>query len=100
MQVQVDPKWRPFIEAKVASGEFASADAVVDAAIEQIAAEEDDRALCDRIPSPPLTMEELREFIGEGLAQAEAGNFAAANLDDIRERGRQRLAARGLTPGP
>lgn len=101
MQVQVNPQWRRFIEAKVASGEFASADEVVDAAMQQIVSlQSEDCEICDRSAGPRFSAEEFREFLSAGLAQAEAGLLVPADLDEIRRRGRERLAARGVTSGP
>ena len=94
MQVQVNPKGQPFIEAKVASGEFASADAVVDAAIEHLIDEQaSDLELCNRDVGPRLTVEQLKSLIEEGVA--DAGRFEPFDVEDVKRRGRERLAARG-----
>jgi antitoxin ParD1/3/4 len=83
MNISLTQKLEELIKEKVESGLYGSASEVVRAAL---------RLLEERDRLHALRLEELRDEIRRGL---ESGESTPLNIEEIKGRGRQRLAAEG-----
>jgi len=83
MNISLTPKLEELIKEKVESGLYGSASEVVRAAL---------RLLEERDRLQALRLEELRGEIRRGL---ESGDSTPLNIEEIKGRGRQRLAGEG-----
>lgn len=82
MNVSLSPDLEEFINRKVASGRYLSADDVVREAL---------RLLDDREQLRAIRLEELRREIAIGIDEADRGLVAPLDMDAIREKVRKRL---------
>jgi len=76
-----------YIDAKVASGEYAHASEVVREGVRMM------------MNAEATKLEWLRSAIAEGIASADAGDvvvFDEAFIEDVKRRGRERARGRGL----
>jgi antitoxin ParD1/3/4 len=88
MNVSLTPQLKALVQSKVKSGMFGSASEVIRHSLRLFKQEEEAR------------MKKLREDVLEGFAQVERGEYIEVDensrkqfLDDIKARGRKRLAA-------
>ena len=81
--LSLGPHWEQFIREQVATGRYGSASEVVRAGLREL--EERHRKL-----------DALRAHLGEGLAQADRGEFVEPfNIEEVIEAGRTRADGRG-----
>ena len=97
MNVSLTPKLEEFVSQKVASGMYASASEVIRDAL---------RLLDDRDRLRQMRIEELRKELAIGIEQLERGEYTTFDEDSLNEffeeikaRGRERLAKRRVTDG-
>lgn len=81
MNISLTPQLEKLVKAKVASGLYGSASEVLREAL---------RLLEERDRINAMRFEELKNAIKEGI---ESGDPTPLNVEDIKERGRKRLAA-------
>lgn len=84
MEITLSSELREFVERKVRSGSFPSADAVVSGALELLKQEDE---------IPPEAMEYLRREIEVGLEQSRRGESTPLDMDSIKRRVRERIGA-------
>lgn len=89
MNILLPERLQEFVRSRVASGEFRSADEVLEHGVmllqEQYEQSRDDSK----------KLEALKSMVAAGIADADAGRLTSFNLDRIRERGEARLQAEG-----
>lgn len=83
MPTSVIPSQQKWIDAKVANGTFTSADEVVFEAL---------RLFREITDDPKMSHEVLRLQIQRGINDANAGRAKPLDIEDIKRRGRERLA--------
>jgi antitoxin ParD1/3/4 len=83
MNVSLTPELKELVEDKVRSGLYQTASEVVRDAL---------RLLQDRDRFRQIKLERLRRDIAVGIEEADRGEVAALDLDDILEESRKRLA--------
>lgn len=86
MNVSLTPQLEKLVARKVKSGMYSSASEVVRASL---------RLLEQQTTERDAKLEALRKDVQAGIAQADAGQFRAfdeAAVEDIKRRGRERLA--------
>ncbi len=89
MEIRLRPEHERFIEQRIKSGKYADASAVIDDAL-------------GLLRLTPRSLDELGEMLDVGIQQLDRGEGITlrneqelkAFFDDIKTRGRQRLAAR------
>jgi antitoxin ParD1/3/4 len=86
MNISLTPQLQDLVKRKVDSGLYGSASEVVREAL---------RLLEERDRLQAMRLEELREEIRRGLA---SGEPTPLNIEEIKSRGRQRLAAERQKP--
>ena len=82
MRVSLRPDLEQFIQEKVRTGQYPSADAVVTDAVEAMRAQE---------ASTPEEIEDLRQELAEAIAQADRGEFVEFTAEDIIAEGKALL---------
>lgn len=97
MQVQLSERSREFVERQLQSGRFASAEDVLETVIQWFA----DCRFAETTPidpetGRPLTNDELRALIQEGLDDEAAGRYGPLDLQEIKREIREELS---LTSG-
>lgn len=85
MSTDLSPQNESYIQEAVARGAFPSRGQALDAAVELLRERDARRD------------EWIRE-VQAGIDQIERGEYAPLDIDDIKARGRERLAARGKLP--
>lgn len=83
MQIELTAKGREVVEKLIDAGKFHSADEVVQHALEFY-------------DSCQPTLESLRAKIQEGMDDIAAGRVSPLDVEDVKRRGRERLAAENL----
>lgn len=79
MSIVIPPEFQPFVASGIASGRFRSEEEAV-------------REGLDLLRSREQKLEALRADLQIGLDDLEAGRSFPLDIEDIKERGRQRLA--------
>lgn len=74
MQVKISPGWDEVVRAKVAEGRYASADQLVEEALE---------LLLDRDRREQREIERMRRAVAVGLEQAERGEVTPVNKEKM-----------------
>ncbi len=85
MSVTIPAEFEGFVERAVASGRYRSEDEVLANAL---------RLLSER----ERRWQSLRDDIQAGLDDIESGDVAPLDVEDIKQRGRERLAERNARP--
>lgn len=85
MKITIDPNLERFVEEKVRSGQYASADAVVSSALS---------LLRDQEAFTAEDLERLRREVAIGIEQLDRGESAPWDPEEIKAKGREILAAR------
>lgn len=80
MNIELTSRAREIVQRHLATGEFASPEAMVEQAL-------------DLLDAPEPTLQSLQARIQEGLADLEAGRVGLLDVEDIKHRGRERLRA-------
>jgi hypothetical protein len=94
-QIQLSERSRKLIEQELNSGEFDSPDDVVEHALDFFATfRVGAYQPIDPATGADLSDEELRSLIQAGLDDEAQGRVGSLDIEDVKRRGRERLAAR------
>ncbi len=86
MDINLTDETKRLIEGWIATGSFGSPEEVIQAAVNQLGPAEP--------PTETPTMESLRAKIMEGVHEIEAGRCGPIDIEDVIQRGEQRLRQR------
>lgn len=84
MEIRLSPELQEYVERKVRTGSFASADAVIASALELLKEEDE---------LPPEYIEYLRSEIAVGMEQSRRGESTPLDMEAIRHRVRDSAGA-------
>ena len=90
MTITLTPEQETLINQKVASGDFATPQEVITAALRLVGGEQ--------YPADPLPLEEMRREIMIGVEQSDRGESAPLDAAAIKAAGRRLLAERQVRP--
>jgi antitoxin ParD1/3/4 len=82
MEISLEPELRKFVDEKIKSGEYGSADDVINGAL---------LAMRDRSEGSTEDVEELRRELAIGVEQADRGKFVEFSATDVINDGREQL---------
>ena len=95
MHIELSEQARRMIDQQMQSGEFASPEEVVERALGLLTESRLAHPRCvDPATGRELEEGELKALIQEGFDDEAAGRVGPLDVDDIKRRGRERLAAR------
>jgi Arc/MetJ-type ribon-helix-helix transcriptional regulator len=87
MQVTLEPELEQQVQHKIASGEYPSTDALLNAALRRFLSPVHD-------PDDPLPLEEMRRELMIAVEQEARGEYGPFDAEEIKAAGRRLLAER------